>query len=89
MDSVDNMWVFSRCKIMETHKMGEMLRADRFPGEREKTLCKQKNPHSKVEVFPNLNVDNVDNLSTEKMFSDIYDISSPHSYQQVAVHTIF
>lgn len=52
-------------------------------------LCKQKNPHSKVEVFPNLNVDNVDNLFPEEMFTDIYDISCAHSYQQVAVHTIF
>lgn len=89
MENVDNMWVFSRCKIMETHKKRKMPRADRFFGEREKTLCKQKNPHSKVEVFPNLNVDNVDNLFPEKMFSDIYDISGAHSYQQVAVHTIF
>lgn len=53
------------------------------------TLCKQKNPHSKVEVFPNLNVDNVDNLLAKKMFADIYNVSGAHSYQQVTVHTIF
>lgn len=52
-------------------------------------LCKQKNPHSKVEVFPNLNVDNVDKLFSEKMFADIYNISGSHSYQQVTVYTIF
>lgn len=48
-----------------------------------------KNPHPKVEVFPNLNVDNVDNLFSEKMLPDIYDISGSHSYQQVTVHTTF
>lgn len=56
---------------------------------RNKLLCKQKNPHSKVEVFPNLNVDNVDKLLSEQMFADIYNISGTHSYQQITVHTIF
>ena len=48
----------------------------------------KKNPHSMVEVFPN-RVDNVDNLSTKKMFTHVYDISGPHSYQQITVYTIF
>ena len=26
---------------------------------------------------------------SEQMFTDVYDVSGPHSYQQVAVHTIF
>ena len=34
-------------------------------------------------------VDNVDNLLSEELFSNIYNVSGPHSYQQVAVDTIF
>lgn len=43
----------------------------------------------RLKVFPNLNVDNVDKLSAEKMFADIYNVSSAHGYQQITVHTIF
>ena len=34
-------------------------------------------------------VDNVDNLVSEKLFSYIYNVSGPHSYQQVTLCTIF
>lgn len=43
----------------------------------------------RLKVFPNLNVDNVDKLSAEKMFADIYNVSGAHGYQQITVHTIF
>ena len=52
-------------------------------------LCKQKNPHSlSTEIVENY-VDNVDNLLAKQVFAHFYYISGPHSYQQVAVHTIF
>ena len=34
-------------------------------------------------------VDNVDNLLAEELFSNIYNVSGPHSYQQVTLCTIF
>lgn len=34
-------------------------------------------------------VDNVDNLLAEELFSNIYNVSGPHSYQQVAGSTFF
>ena len=34
-------------------------------------------------------VDNVDNLFTKQVFPDFNDVSGSHSYQQVAVNTIF
>ena len=46
----------------------------------------KKNPHSMVEVFPNRMWIM---LSTKKMFTHVYDISGPHSYQQITVYTIF
>jgi len=49
----------------------------------------KRNPHSEVDVFNILNVDNVDKLFYKKAFADIYYISGPHSYQQVTVHTFF
>lgn len=33
-------------------------------------------------------VDNVDNLLAEELFSNIYNVSGPHSYQQVTLCTI-
>ncbi len=50
---------------------------------------KIKNPDPNVEVFPNLDVDNVDNLFSKQMFSNGYNIPGAHSYQQIAVYTIF
>lgn len=49
----------------------------------------KKYPQAERIVFHLLTVDNVDNLCGKQIFSDIYNISGPHSYQQVAVHTIF
>ena len=43
-------------------------------------LCGIKNVHK--------HVDNVDNLLSEKLFSNIYNVSGPHSYQQVTLCTI-
>ena len=40
-------------------------------------------------VFHGRNVDNVDKLVDKEIFPDIYYISGPHSYQQIAVDTIF
>ena len=37
----------------------------------------------------NKRVDNVDNLFLNQVFSDIYNISGPHSYQQISWGTIF
>lgn len=74
---------------METNRRAEEQKLQAWMRCAKIALCKQKNPHSKVEVFPNLNVDNVDNLFSKEMFADIYDVSCSHSYQQVAVHTIF
>ena len=34
-------------------------------------------------------VDNVDNLFAEELFSNIYNVSGSHSYQQVTLCTIF
>ena len=34
-------------------------------------------------------VDNVDNLLAKKLFTNIYNVSGTHSYQQVALCTIF
>ena len=34
-------------------------------------------------------VDNVDNLLAKELFSNIYNVSGPHSYQQVTLCTIF
>lgn len=48
-----------------------------------------KKIHIRWLKFPQSNVDNVDNLSTKKMFTHVYDISGPHSYQQITVYTIF
>ena len=48
-----------------------------------------KNPHPEVEVFPKLDVDKVDISAAQYMFTDFYNISGTHGYQQVAVHTIF
>lgn len=76
-------------KVMETDGRTEKKKLAGWRNCEKNVLCKQKNPHSKVEVFPNLNVDNVDNSVSKQMFTDVYDISGAHSYQQVAVHTIF
>ena len=85
MESVDKKErkIYGNPKNEEDSKIIDSLRSGG------KNLCKQKNPHPKVEVFPNLNVDNVDNLFAEKMFADIHNVSGTHSYQQVTVHTIF
>ena len=34
-------------------------------------------------------VDNVDNLLAKELFSNIYNVSGTHSYQQVTVYAIF
>ena len=34
-------------------------------------------------------VDNVDNLLAKELFANIYNVSGTHSYQQVALCTIF
>ena len=34
-------------------------------------------------------VDNVDNLFAKELFTNIYNVSGAHSYQQVALCTIF
>ncbi len=43
-------------------------------------LCGIKNVHK--------HVDNVDNLLAKELFSNIYNVSGPHSYQQVTLCTI-
>ena len=48
-----------------------------------------KNPHVRHGGYVYKHVDNVDNLFAEKLFSYIYNVSGPHSYQQVTLCTIF
>ena len=48
-----------------------------------------KNPHWKIDKNQHHSVDNVDNLAAKNGFSDFYNVSGSHSYQQVAVHTFF
>ncbi len=53
------------------------------------TYVNKKYPQlSKREMFRKT-VDNVDKLSAEQVFTDFYDISRAHSYQQVVGDTIF
>ena len=90
MDNVDNKWVKQAWKSYGNHKKCKKAYYHSALTQGNKNnLCKRKNPHSKVEVFPNLNVDSVDNLLSEEMFPNIYNISGSHSYQQIAVYTIF
>lgn len=49
----------------------------------------EKNPHVWHGGNVHKHVDNVDNLVSEKLFSYIYNVSGPHSYQQVTLCTIF
>ena len=52
-------------------------------------LCK-RNIHIFYQVvFLIKNVDIVDNLLTEEIFPDFYNVSGAHSYQQVSVDTMF
>ena len=44
-------------------------------------------PHTMKNVYKH--VDNVDNLLSEELFANVYNVSGPHSYQQVALCTIF
>lgn len=49
----------------------------------------KKYPQTRRKVFHVLSVDIVDKSEGEELFSDIYNISGPHSYQQVVFFTIF
>lgn len=49
----------------------------------------QKNPHAIHRKNVYKHVDNVDNLFAKELFANIYNVSSAHSYQQVALCTIF
>ena len=44
-------------------------------------------PYTRKNVYKH--VDNVDNLLAKKLFANIYNVSGTHSYQQVALCTIF
>ena len=46
-------------------------------------------PQEGRKVFHALSVDIVDKLQGKELFTDIYNISGPHSYQQVVFFTIF
>lgn len=63
----------------------KILSVHRFPAE---MLCQQKNPHFHTTEIVNENVDNVDNLLLEEMFSDLVHISGAHGYQQIIVHAV-
>jgi hypothetical protein len=49
----------------------------------------QKNPHAYTTYYVDKHVDIVDKLFGKKVFPDFQHISGTHSYQQIAVHTIF
>lgn len=48
-----------------------------------------KNPHAYTVKNVYKHVDNVDNLFAKELFANIYNVSGAHSYQQVALCTIF
>ena len=60
-----------------------------FPAFSNLQLCKSKNPQGIQQDSVENSVDNVDNLLSKELFAHFYNISGPHSYQQVAVDTIF
>ena len=49
----------------------------------------QKNPHARHVWNVHKHVDNVDNLLAEELFSNIYNVSGAHSYQQITMCTTF
>lgn len=63
-------------------------KASFYPGTHPKAE-ETKNPHSFPYLLVENYVDNVDKLYSQQIFSDFYYISGSHSYQQVAVNTIF
>jgi hypothetical protein len=81
---------FFRTNPVKSRDCGIVDNVDKLPKTENKAGCTaEKNPHPKVEVFPNLDVDNVDNLLTKQVLANIYNVSGPHSYQQISVYTIF
>ena len=60
-----------------------------FPAFSNLQLCKSKNPQGIQQDSVENSVDNVDNLLSKELFAHFYNISGPHSYQQVAGGTIF
>ncbi len=49
----------------------------------------KKNPQDILHQNVNNLVDNVDKLTGKKVFSNIYNVSGAHSYQQIILFTIF
>lgn len=84
-DNVDNAGKKSIHNLRKSPKV-QKYRHEHFDSGREN---KSKNPHCVIDKNQHYSVDNVDNLSPEDGFADFYNVSGPHSYQQVTVHTFF
>ena len=85
-DTVDN---FSSCKHKNGSNPVETANSSAFLSRADIKLCKSENPQDFQLLFVENPVDNVDNLLSEQFFAHFYDVSGPHSYQQIAGDTIF
>ena len=87
------MWITLRIKLLATNKNLDFTGKMRYLWNLAVELCQvgyaQKNPHARHVWNVHKHVDNVDNLLSEKLFSNIYNVSGAHSYQQITMCTTF